>query len=368
MEYLNVDYAKIRELFFVVPVTIFTIVLFFVNTGVGVLCFAILFVTVQLTTFITFHQRARRWRDSVDGIVKEIFVFLFKVGLKKKATKSQGLCQKEATKISRLIVKDFVEHWYSEYSDDKEFPYDVLLLLEHLAIKLEDRCRAISIEELVAEIIPLVTRQLKAVRSSAVEDDSNGVKKFDVQSSDCVRQFESNHPEAVHSSLINYNSEYRHIKNIVDLLFDAVLPVKYKHCEAGRLFVREVLTCRVILPMINQLCNPNFLNQAIVHLLSLADPNHVATVMHKIEAENAELNTMESSRRPHYAPYMSRTLRRHHQRGDNTHRSGRLDDETPHSWKETSFEEETVYQSPISIVGFKYVQNGGFIGYIVQVS
>ena len=220
----------------------------------------------------------------------------------------------------------------------------------------------------MAEITPLVTRQLKAVRSSAVEDDSNGVKKFDVQSSDCVRQFESNHPEAVHSSLINYNSEYRHIKNIVDLLFDAVLPVKYKHCEAGRLFVREVLTCRVILPMINQLCNPNFLNQAIVHLLSPADPNHVATVMHKIEAENAELNTMESSRRPHYAPYMSRTLRRHHQRGDNTHRSGRLDDETPHNWKETSFEEETVYQSPISIVGFKYVQNGGFIGYIVQVS
>ena len=97
----------------------------------------------------------------------------------------------------------------------------------------------------MAEIIPLVTRQLKAVRSSAVEDDS-GVKKFDVQSSDCVRQFESNHPEAVHSNLINYNSEYRHIKNIVDLLFDAVLPVKYKHCEPGRLFVREVLTCRVV--------------------------------------------------------------------------------------------------------------------------
>ena len=310
----------------------------------------------------------RRWHDSVDGIVNEIFVFLFKVGLKKKATKSQGLCQKEATKISRLIVKDFVEHWYSEYSDDKEFPYDVLLLLEHLAIKLEDRCHAISIEELVAEIIPLVTRQLKAIRSSAVEDDSNGVKKFDVQSSDCVRQFESNHPEAIHSSLINYNSEYRHIKNIVDLLFDAVLPVKYKHCEAGRLFVREVLTYRVILPMINQLCNTNFLNQAIVHLLSPADPNHVATVMHKIKAENAELHTMESSCHPHYAPYMSRTLHRHHQGGGNTHQSGRVDDETSHKWKGTSFEEETVYQSPISIVGFKYVQNGGFIGYIVQVS
>ena len=368
MEYLHVDYAKIRELFFVVPVTIFTMVLFFVNTGVGVLCFAILFVTVQLTTFIIFHQRARRWRDSIDGIVKEIFVFLFKVGLKKKATKSQGLCQKEATKISRLIVRDFVEHWYNEYSDEKEFPSDILLLLEHLAIKLEDRCRAISIEEIVAEIIPLLTIQLKAVRSSAVEDDSNGVNKFDVQSSDCVRQFESSHPEAVHGSLINYNSEYRHIKNIVDLLFDAVLPVKYKHCEAGRLFVREVLTCRVILPMINQLCNPNFLNRAIVHLLSPANPNHVATVMNKIEAENAELNTntRESSRRPHYAPYMRRTLHRHHQGGDNTHRG--VDDEASHSWRETSFEEEAVYQSPISIVGFKYVQNGGFIGYIVQVS
>ena len=44
------------------------------------------------------------------------------------------------------------------------------------------------------------------------------------------------------------------------------------------------------------------LKQAIVHLLSSANPNHVATVMHKIEAENAELNIMEFSRPPHYAP------------------------------------------------------------------
>ena len=219
----------------------------------------------------------------------------------------------------------------------------------------------------MAEIIPLVTAQLRAISSSAVENDGNGVKKFDVQSLDCVRRFESSHPEAVHSSLFNYNTEYRHIKNIVDLLFDAVLPVKYKHCEAGRLFVREVLTCRVILPMVNQLSNPNFINQAIVHLLSPANPDHVDTVMHKIEAENAGLDTVESSGRHHYAPYMSRTLRRHHLRNENTHQRGGHGDEAPHSWK-MSFEEDAVYQSPISIVGFKYVQNGGFIGYIVQVS
>lgn len=360
MEYLHLDYAKIRQLFFIVPVTVFTIVLFFINTGFGVLCFAILFATVQLTTFIAFHQRASHWRDRVDGIIKETFVFLFKVGVKRKATRSQELCQKEATKISRLIVKDFVEHWYSEYSDDREFPNDILLLLEHLAIKLEDRCRPINIEKLLAEIIPLVTVQFKAVSSSAVEHN-NGVKKFDFQSSDCVHQFESNHPEAVHNSLVNYNSEYRHNKTIIDLLFDAVLPVKYKHCEAGRLFVREVLTCRVVLPAINQLCDPNFLNQAIIHLLSPADPSNIASIMHQIEAENAELNTTVTH---HYAPYMSRTLQRHHYSSDHVQRES----EASHSWKEASFEDKTTYQSPISIVGHKYVESGGFVGYIVQVS
>ena len=49
------------------------------------------------------------------------------------------------------------------------------------------------------------------------------------------------------------------------------------------------------------------LKQAIVHLLSPADPNHITTVMHKIEAENAELNIMEFGRAPHYAPYMSQS-------------------------------------------------------------
>lgn len=58
--------------------------------------------------------------------------------------------------------------------------YDILLLLEYLAIKVEDQCYAISlaisIEELLAEMIPLLTAQLRAVSSSAVEDD-NGVKR-----------------------------------------------------------------------------------------------------------------------------------------------------------------------------------------------
>jgi len=367
LNHLNLEYAKIRLLFFVVPVTIFTVVLFFIHSGVGVLCFSILFITAQLTTFTAFHQRANHCRDTVDNILNETFTFLFKVGLKKKEQKSQGLCQKEATKISRLIVRDFVQYWYSEYSDDKEFPNDILLLLEHLAIKLEDRCRAINIEELLVEVLPLVTAQLEAVSSSAVEH-CNGVKRFDVQSSDCVQHFENNHPEAVHYSLINYDSEYRHIKNIIDLLFESVLPVKYRHCEAGRLFVREVLTCRVLLPTINQLCDPNFLNQAIVHLLSPASPNQIANVMHQIEVENAELSNTTLHRRHHYAPYLSRTRRRHHRGGDSTQQEGGLEDEGLLSWKETSFEEDTAYQSPISVVGYKYVQNGGFVGYIIQVS
>lgn len=367
MEQRYRNYTRIRQLFFVIPVTIFTIVLFFIHIGVGILCFAILLVTTQLTTFVTFHQRASHWRDSVDGVIKEVFVFLFKVGLKKKATKSQGLCQKEATKISRLIVKDFVKHWYNEFSDDKEFPNDVLLLLEHLAVKLEDRCRTINVEDLLAEIIPLLTVQLKAVSSSAAVEDTGG-KKYDVQSSDCTQRFVSNHPEAVHGCLINYDSEYRHIKNIIDLLFDTFLPVKYKHCEGGRLFVREVLTCRVVLPTINELCNSNFLNRTIVHLLSPGDPNRVEATMRKIEAENAELDAMQSSHRHHYASYMIRTRHRHYQGGDNARRGHGLGDEASHSWREMSFEEETVYQSPISIVGFKRVQNGGFVGYVVQVS
>ena len=353
----GIDYNEIRWLVFIIPVTLFTFVLFFIHTGVGVVCFVILVFTAQLTSLTAFHQRARLWRETLDGFLNEIFTIFFKVGLKKKATRTRQLCQKEAKKISQLIIKDFVDYWYKEISDDTEFPSDILMLLEHLAIKLEDRSRAINIEEVLAEVLPLVIAQLKAVSESSVHY-SGGAKQFDVQGFECVRDFEGKHHDAVHCSLASYNTEYRYIKNVIDLLFETLLPVKYKHCEAGCLFVREVLTCRVVLPMVNRICDPDFLNQAIVLLLSPTNPERVEFIMQQIEAENAELdNTSRLS--PNYcASYMGRTI---HEYSLSQSSKVTLSFEAPHD------QSKDLKCSPISVLGVRYVQYGGYFGYIVQV-
>jgi len=357
----GIDYTQLRWLVFIIPVALFTFVLFFIHTGVGVVCFLTLVFTAQLTSLTTFHQRANPWRETVDRTLNEILTIFFKVGLKKKATKTRELCQKEAKKISQLIIKDFVDYWYKEISDDTEFPSDILMLLEHLAIKMEDRSRAINIEEVLVDVLPLVTAQLKAVSESAVQY-SSGAKKYDVQGFECVREFEGKHHDAIHCSLVSYNTEYRHIKNIIDLLFDTLLPVKYKHCEAGRLFVREVLTCRVVLPMINRICDPHFLNQAILHLLSPANPEKIEVVMCQIEAENAELEKNQSSQHNWYAPYMGRTVHGYH--SSTQLQSCKL----PLSFEASHEQPEDSKVSPISVMTVKYVQYGGYFGYIIQVT
>ena len=355
------DYTQIRWLVFIIPVTLFTIVLFFIHTGVGVVCFFTLIFTAQLTSLTAFHQRASPWREILDGILNEIFTIFFKIGLKKKATRTQELCQKEAKKIFQLIIKDFVNYWYREISDDTEFPSDILMLLEHLAIKMEDRSRAINIEEVLADVLPLVTAQLKAVSESAVQY-SNGVKKFDVQGFECVRDFEGKHHDAVHCSLVSYNTEYRHIKTIIDLFFDTLLPIKYKHCEAGRLFVREVLTCRVVLPMINRICDPDFLYQAIVHLLSPANPKRIELIMRQIKAENTELGKNNHlSHHNCYASYMGRTVHGYHSNSQSQSSNLTL------SFEASRDQSDDLKQSPVSVMSVRYVQHGGYFGYIIQV-
>ena len=355
----GINYTQLRWLVFIIPVTLFTYVLFFIHTGVGVVCFITLIFTAQLTSLIAFHQRANPWRDTLDKILNTIFL---KVGLKKKAARTRELCQKEAKKISQLIIKDFVNYWYKEISDDTEFPSDVLMLLEHLAIKMEDRSRAINIEEILVDILPLVTAQLKAVSESAIHH-SNGAKRYDVQGFECVRDFEGKHHDAVHCSLVSYHTEYRYIKNIIDLLFDTLLPIKYKHCEAGRLFVREVLTCRVVLPMINKICDPDFLNQAIVHLLSPANPERIELIMRQIEAENAGLEkSYHLSHRNCYAPYMGRTI---HGNRSNSHLQG---SKLAVSFEASHEQSEDLEHSPITVLSAKYVQHGGYFGYIIQVT
>lgn len=265
-------------------------------------------------SFLCYSTEARRWREQVDQWYEELFVLALNYEHKSRlppaavaTPKSEvgpstldsrsaqtdekpqpsKMCHKEAQKMIQLIMKHFVHEWYSGITSDVEFPDDVQKILEHVALELNVRLKKIDLEEIVCEVTTLVLPYLQAV-NDAGERDFNGIKVFDVTHEKCLRDFESN-PEVEHRALRSREQELRYYRQALDALIQCAVPKEYGTCDAACTFVREILLANIIEPLLDLLCDPDFLYESIPMVLSKASKEKVDREMADIQRENEVL-------------------------------------------------------------------------------
>ena len=204
-------------------------------------------------------------------------------------------CHKEAQKFIELIMRDFVKEWYRDVTNDVEFPEDVEKILEHVALEANMRVQKIDLDELVCQLLTLIHPYLEVLNETGVVD-YNGVMVFDVENEKCLRAFESNHRVA-HRALRSPESELRYYRQALDALVQCAVPPEYRNCDIACTFVRELLLKNIIEPLINLLCDPDFLIEAIPIILEKASPEKVRRELVDIERENDELGRRRHSGR-----------------------------------------------------------------------
>lgn len=197
------------------------------------------------------------------------------------------ICHREAQKMIQLIMKHFVHSWYDGITNDVEFPEDIQKLLEHVAFEVNIRLKQIDLEEIVCEIATLVLPYLEAV-NEAGERDLNGVKVFDVTHEKCVKEFESN-MNVEHRILRSHEQELCYYRQALDTLIQCAAPNEYAGCDSACMFVREILLANGIEPLLDLLCDPDFLYHSIPVVLSKASKVKVERELADIQQENEKL-------------------------------------------------------------------------------
>jgi sorting nexin-25 len=177
--------------------------------------------------------------------------------------------------IITLIVRDFVLNWYKEISTSPAFPGTVSKTIHSALDNILQRVARIDLPSLVVKrIVPKVTAHIDQFRQSEMAVRGVGLERHLTQSDELDMLLASRyasqevtnrlHPAVANlSSMVTKQTEEAHLRSIVDVILPLILPEKEAKSHAVHVVVREIISCIVLVEVMELLSDPDVWNRAI---------------------------------------------------------------------------------------------------------
>ncbi|KAI9202684.1 PXA domain-containing protein [Polychytrium aggregatum] len=175
--------------------------------------------------------------------------------------------QEKLDKLVELVVRDFVRSWYTGYiSPDVSFVATtekaLSTTLHQLILRIE---KVDSVSFILTKILPLVTAHLASYPpASADQRDSTSDYEREIVRV-YLRNRESKAPlRGTLARDLAKGAELAHLRKLVgQTILPAICPENELKSSTMSLLIREILTCRVLHPIIELLADPLFWGQSI---------------------------------------------------------------------------------------------------------
>ncbi|XP_008278777.1 sorting nexin-19 [Stegastes partitus] len=169
----------------------------------------------------------------------------------------------------RKIIRDFVTSWYSTVSSESGFETEVQEAMVSMAMELKLRARHVDRKELTQRILDLfgchlqdyirakelVTEQQKSLTANRSNDSEQLWKAY----SSVTKP---------HFAMTSDTVEVNYVRAVVDLLLHVLVPSPHLETRTGRFVVGELITCNVLLPLVDKLSDPDWLNLLMIEIFS----------------------------------------------------------------------------------------------------
>jgi hypothetical protein len=198
------------------------------------------------------------------------------------------MVHKEAQKLIQLIMKDIVLSWYHKISHDEELPLEVVRILEYIACDVQSRLQHVNVNQTINTILPLIDPYITALNEVGFINE-RGKLTFDVTHPNCTMLFEKK-SNLVHYALKNKTTEIEHLEKLVDAYIISGIPPCYRSCDIAVQFIRDAFVYRVLAPLVNLLCQPDFLLKTIPLILAKASDDKIKRIMALVDEENKVLD------------------------------------------------------------------------------
>ncbi|KAM5245631.1 sorting nexin-19 [Ctenodactylus gundi] len=174
--------------------------------------------------------------------------------------------EQEINSTIQMIIRDFVLSWYRSVSQESVFEEEMQAAMKGLVQELRRRMSMVDNHALAQRILTLCGCHLQSyiqAKEATAGKQSDPVQPSQLWEAYCETTVP--HP-AVHSP----TAELTYTRGIVNLLLQGLVPKPHLETRTGRHVVVELITCNVILPLINKLSDPDWIHLILVSIFSKA--------------------------------------------------------------------------------------------------
>ncbi|KAH0623270.1 hypothetical protein JD844_031382 [Phrynosoma platyrhinos] len=183
----------------------------------------------------------------------------------------------EIENMIRKIVRDFVSSWYRAVSTERGFEDEVERAMLGLAVELKRRMTLVDKQALTQKVLLLGGCHLQIYKKAREKVTDTGISR---DSTDWADRLWHTYRELwePHAAVQNPTSEVDYARHIVDLLLRVLVPKPHLETRTGHFVVVELVTCNVLLPMINKMADPDWLNLLLIAVFSKIGGKRASTI------------------------------------------------------------------------------------------
>ncbi|XP_041040398.1 sorting nexin-13 isoform X3 [Carcharodon carcharias] len=182
--------------------------------------------------------------------------------------------------VIQFALRDYIQYWYYTLSDDESFLLEVRKTIQNALVQFATRSKEVDWQPyFTTRLVNDFATHLRVFRKAQQRIEDSRQKKDG--SEEFVETFfevevEMEREVCRDQVCTSVKDEEGFLRDLCEILLYLFLPPGDFHNKNMRYFLREILAKGILLPLINQLSDPDYINQYIIWLIRDANCNYEA--------------------------------------------------------------------------------------------
>ncbi|XP_038144670.1 sorting nexin-13 isoform X1 [Cyprinodon tularosa] len=201
--------------------------------------------------------------------------------------------------VIQFALRDYIQYWYYTLSEDESFLLEIRQTLQNALIQFSTRSKEVDWQPyFTTRLVDDFATHLRVFRKAQDRLADREDKQRDITDElvDSFFEAEVEMERKICRDVVctSHKDEEGFLRDLCELLLYLLLPPGDFHNKSMRYFLREVLAYGVLLPLINQLSDPDYINQFVIWMIRDSSCNYEAFMnILKLTDKPAELEAVK---------------------------------------------------------------------------
>ncbi|XP_035286822.1 sorting nexin-13-like isoform X1 [Anguilla anguilla] len=183
--------------------------------------------------------------------------------------------------VIQFALRDYIQYWYYTLGNDENFLLEIQQTVQTALVQLSARSKEVDWQTyFTTRLVDDFAAHLRVFRKAQVwlgeKEDSQREAPEDLLDAFFQAEVEMERKICRDVVCTVRKEEEGFLRDLCEVLLYLLLPPEDFHNKSMRYFIREVLARGVLLPLVSQLSDPDYINQLVIWMIGDSSCNHEA--------------------------------------------------------------------------------------------